>query len=168
MEPTVKPLVQLLELNEDLLLNCLEGVSEADARARPLPGANSIAFVAVHVVDARHFMARLLGQPIENPLQATLGEARTIEEVTTFPAVGELRAMWTGVARHVLRCLDSASAELLARPCGQPFPMGDATTVAALAFLAQHESYHLGQIALLRRGLGYPAMSYERRRPTTP
>jgi uncharacterized damage-inducible protein DinB len=31
-----------------------------------------------------------------------------------------------------------------------------------IAFLVQHDSYHLGQIAFLRKQLGKPAMSYAR------
>jgi uncharacterized damage-inducible protein DinB len=37
--------------------------------------------------------------------------------------------------------------------------------VGMLAFLGQHESYHLGQIGFLRRQLNKPAMSYTRRVP---
>jgi uncharacterized damage-inducible protein DinB len=42
----------------------------------------------------------------------------------------------------------------------QALPGADGTVLGALAFLAQHESYHVGQVALLRRQLGLPAMSY--------
>jgi len=35
--------------------------------------------------------------------------------------------------------------------------------MGGIAFAVQHESYHLGQIALLRRALGHPPMSYRRR-----
>jgi uncharacterized damage-inducible protein DinB len=31
-----------------------------------------------------------------------------------------------------------------------------------IAFLAQHDAYHIGQVAFLRRQLGRPAMSYAR------
>lgn len=86
--------------------------------------------------------------------------------MTSLPSVGELSAMWTAVADHVSRCLEATPAEVLARPSGHTFPTGETTILGALAFLVQHESYHLGQIALLRKGRGYPAMSYERR-PTS-
>ena len=36
-----------------------------------------------------------------------------------------------------------------------------------IAFLAQHDSYHLGQMGFLRRQLGKPAMSYARGAQTT-
>ena len=42
------------------------------------------------------------------------------------------------------------------------FPLGDSTRLGLIAFLVQHDSYHLGQIAFLRRQLGKPAMSYAR------
>jgi uncharacterized damage-inducible protein DinB len=29
-----------------------------------------------------------------------------------------------------------------------------------VAFLIQHESYHVGQMALIRKHYGYPAMKY--------
>jgi hypothetical protein len=38
--------------------------------------------------------------------------------------------------------------------------VGDRTLLGALAFLAQHESYHVGQLALLRKYAGLPAMRY--------
>lgn len=163
MDVRLRPLAQLLELNADLLLNCLHDLSESDASARQLPGANSIAFITAHVIDARHFMAQLLDRPIENPLQAALGAVKGIDEVTTLPSVGELSSMWVTVAGHVSHCLETTSGESLDRPSGHTFPVPDTTVLGALAFLVQHEAYHVGQVALLRKGLGYRAMSYERR-----
>jgi uncharacterized damage-inducible protein DinB len=37
-----------------------------------------------------------------------------------------------------------------------------------IAFLVQHDSYHLGQVAFLRRQLGKPPMSYARNVGLTP
>ena len=34
--------------------------------------------------------------------------------------------------------------------------------LALIAFLMQHDSYHIGQVAFLRRQLGKPAMVYTR------
>jgi uncharacterized damage-inducible protein DinB len=38
--------------------------------------------------------------------------------------------------------------------------VSDGSVLGAVAFLAQHESYHMGQLGLLRKALGYPPMSY--------
>jgi uncharacterized damage-inducible protein DinB len=36
----------------------------------------------------------------------------------------------------------------------------DGSVAAGLAFLLTHEGYHIGQMALLRKYLGHPAMAY--------
>jgi len=43
------------------------------------------------------------------------------------------------------------------------FPVADPTRLGTLAFLAQHDTYHIGQLALLRRFVGLKAMSYRER-----
>ena len=68
MEPQVAPLRAILELNTDLLLNCLDGLSDEEARRRLEGGGNTIAFLAAHLTDTRHFLANRLGHPLANPL----------------------------------------------------------------------------------------------------
>lgn len=160
MERTLAPVAEIFRLNTDLLLNCIADVSEAHAAERVLPGTNSIAFVAAHVVDARYFLAGLLGRAIPNPLARTLGHVTRIEEVDRLPGLAELRESWVSVSKHVEHGLATVSVGSLERPSPQKFPVQDASVLGGLAFLAQHESYHVGQISFIRKGLGYPAMVY--------
>jgi hypothetical protein len=44
MDPQVAPLATLFELNTDLLLNCLEGLTDAEAQRRLEAGGNSVTF----------------------------------------------------------------------------------------------------------------------------
>ena len=48
----------------------------------------------------------------------------------------------------------------LAGASGERFPGVPATLLGAIAFLVQHESYHIGQLAFVRKYLGRPSMSY--------
>jgi uncharacterized damage-inducible protein DinB len=161
MERSLAAVSEIFNLNTRLLLNCIVGVSDAHAAERMLPGTNSMAFVVAHVIDARHFVAKLLGKPTDNPLAAALDDVKRIEDVTVLPPLIELREMWFAVGKHLEDCLTAASADLPARPSPQTFPVGDDSLLGGIAFLAQHESYHIGQLALLRKALGYPPMSYE-------
>ena len=129
-------------------------MSDAHAAERVLPGTNSMAFVAAHVIDACFFAATILGGLVPNPLEATLGTVDRIEEVTSLPPPAELLAMWASVARRLEDALESDSAERLAAPSPRPFPVRDGSLLGGLAFLAQHESYHVGQLALVRKALG--------------
>lgn len=153
---------RLFALNADLLLNTLDGLSEEQANSPVVPEGNTIAFLVAHVIDSRHFLTALLGYPLPNPLEASLAGARSQAEVGTLPALPTLRAAWVAVSRHVEAVLASSDRVLLAQPCPQRLPGSDGTLDGGVAFLLQHDSYHLGQIAMLRRQHGLPAMSYQR------
>ncbi len=48
----------------------------------------------------------------------------------------------------------------LREPCAQQFPIEDRTLLGGVAFLLQHEAFHLGQLAFLRKALGLNPMRY--------
>jgi uncharacterized damage-inducible protein DinB len=153
---------RLFALNADLLLNTLDGLSEEQAGRPAVPEGNTIAFLVAHLTDSRHFLTTLLGHPLPNPLEASLAGARSLADVKTMPALASLRAAWVAVSRHLEAVLASCDRIRLEQPCTQRLPGSDGTLDGAIGFLLQHDSYHLGQIALLRRQHGLPAMSYHR------
>ena len=156
------PWARLLALNADLLLNSLDGLTTDQATTPVIAGGNTIAFLVAHLVDSRHFLARLLGAPIENPMERALEGAKSLAEVRGLPPLPALRAAWVEVSRHLDRALARIDRAQLEAQCEPRFPGGDGTLDGAIAFLVQHDSYHLGQIAMLRRQHGLPAMSYRR------
>jgi uncharacterized damage-inducible protein DinB len=160
MHPAVTPLATILRLNTELLLNCLVGLDDATATRRVTPATNSIAFLVAHLTDSRHFLASLIGAPLANPLADALAGARSLDDVARLPALAVLAEAWERVAAHLAVQVERLDTPALAAATPQRFPGGDGTVLGALAFLVQHDTYHLGQLALLRRQLGYPAMSY--------
>jgi len=64
------------------------------------------------------------------------------------------------VSDHLETVLGALTTERLDEPAPQRFPIDDETVLGEIAFLVQHDSYHIGQVALLRRQLGLPAMRY--------
>ena len=162
MHPSVAPLAAIYELNTDLLLNCLDGLTDDDARARLAGGGNSIAFLAAHLADTRHFIAARLEHPLHNPLSPYLADARTIDDIHAWPPLRQIRDAWLTIGDHLTSVLEHLTQETLAREATHRFPIADSTPLGFLAFLAQHESYHVGQAAFVRRQLGKPAMTYTR------
>ena len=159
MHPAVAPLARILRLNTDLLLNCLAEVTEEAANRRLTPSSNSIAFLVAHLVDSRHYLAQTLGVPLPNRLAPVLAGAKSLDDIAALPPLAELVACWEAISAHLAVQIERLDTPALAASAG-PVPGGDGTVLANLAFLAQHDAYHLGQVALLRRQLGYPAMSY--------
>jgi hypothetical protein len=150
----------MLRLNTDLLLNCLAGLDDAGARARLTPSTNSCAFLATHLADSRLFLAALIGAPLPNPLAAYLAGARTLDDIAGLPRLPEVRDAWEAISAHLAVRIERLDTPALAASTAQKVPAGDGTVLGLLGFLVQHESYHIGQLALLRRQLGLPAMSY--------
>jgi uncharacterized damage-inducible protein DinB len=162
MEAAVAPLAGILQLNTGLLRNCLANVSDDEARRRLAAGGNSMLFLAAHLTDSRHFLAARLARPLENPLTPYLEKARGIEDITDWPPLAEVLAAWQAVSAHLLAALAEIPAAELAIPNAHRFPVPDSSRLGMIAFLTQHDSYHLGQLAFLRRQLGKPAMAYSR------
>lgn len=159
MHSSVTPLAAIFRLNTELLLNCIRGMDDGQAGARPLPGQNSAAFLVAHLTESRHYLAELLGHPRPSPFAPAIARARGLDDAGPLPSLTELTGFWEAIAAHVAVELERLDTAALAR-AAPALPGSDGTLLGALAFLAQHESYHLGQLGFLRRAAGLPAMSY--------
>jgi uncharacterized damage-inducible protein DinB len=160
MNLRLAPLAEILRLNTRLLRNCLDGMSEAQAGARPSGATNSAAFVAAHVADARFFLLSVIGAPRPSPLAAYLEGARGIEDLERCPPLAEILAAWAEASDALSERLAAVTDAELDAPSPSRFPVDDRTVLGAVAFLVQHDSYHVGQLALLRKHAGLPAMRY--------
>ena len=160
MDPRIQPLDAILRLNTRLLVNCLDGLTDETARQRHAGGVNSATFIAAHVTDSRFFILRTLGGSRENPLSASLDKAKTIDDITDWPSLDTIRDAWRGVSEDIDAKLATMTGDELDAPVDARFPGVERTRLGALTFLVQHDSYHLGQLALLRKPAGLPAMTY--------
>ena len=165
MDPRVAPFARLLRLNAHLVRNCFVDVDDALAAARPLPAVNSMAFLLAHLVDARHTLLAVLGGAADNPLAPYLADARSLDEVRTLPPLADLLTAWSTIDEALAERLPVLAPSSMDAPSSPRVPGDDASVLGALAFLVQHDSYHLGQLALLRRTHGLPAMRYDAARP---
>lgn len=160
MHPVAAPLAAALRMHTRLYLNCLDGVDDEEAGRRPGERTNSLAFLALHLVDSRHFAARLLGVEAANPFAALLEGVSGIDGLARLPALAEIREAWGEVSAALEARLGTLTAEELGAPSPQRFPLDDPSLAGALAFLVTHDAYHVGQMALLRKYLGHAPMRY--------
>ncbi len=154
------PLVAVLELNTHLVLNCLEGMDDRTATRRVDDRTNNVALIAAHLVGARHFVARHLGADLGSPFGGDLDEVQSIEDVTVFPSLEAIREAWTLASKALLHRLASVEPGELPDMAPVPSPSPDGTFLGWLWFMVDHEAYHVGQLALLRKHFGLPAMRW--------
>ena len=150
----------MLRLNTRLFLNCLEGVDDELAARRPGPQTNGMGFLALHLLDARTHLGSVIGAEAGHPFAALLEGVRGIDELDRLPPLDEVRSAWERVSAAVADRLAELTEEEVLRPSPGDYPVEDATVLGAVAFLLQHDSYHVGQLALLRKHFGLGAMRY--------
>lgn len=151
-----------LTLNTRLLKNCLAGVDDQAAQMRINERTNHIAFIVCHLLDARCFLAGYLGVTAENPFKELLEGARGIDDMKEFPSLEQIVLAWQSVAEVLENRFTSITSAELKAQSSQAFPVEDQTVLSGIAFLLQHESFHIGQLALLRKHFGFGSMSYAR------
>ncbi len=131
----------------------LRSVSAAEAEARPVPGAHSIAEITAHLAAwTDEVTRRLEGMPAGEPREGDWPPSRA-----STPA--GWAAMTLGFAKAVAR-LEAVVAAL--PPSRWDLPVADArqpdaepvTHAQMVHGVIQHLAYHGGQIALLRRAGG--------------
>lgn len=160
MDARVAPLADILRLNTVLFRNCLDGLSDEQALTRPSNATNSAAFIAAHLASSRFFLLKTLGVGEADPLAAYLDGRQGIDDIAQLPPLREIQAAWTQGA-HLLRDrLDRLTSADMDAPSSIGFPLANGTLLGTLTFLVQHDSYHLGQLSLLRKYAGLPAMRY--------
>ena len=161
MDTRIAPLAEILRLNTVLFRNCLDGLSDEQAAVRPSGGTNSATFIAAHLASSRFFLLKTLGVQDVDPLAPYLGGRKGIDECAQLPSLRDIDAAWTKGA-HLLRDrLAALTAADIDSPSDLKFPLADGTLLGTLTFLVQHDSYHLGQLSLLRKYAGLPAMRYQ-------
>lgn len=156
----IAPLYEITTINTRLFRNTLAGVDDASAQRRPGPEGNNMTFIAVHLLDARAWMARCLGARYRHPFEDEFAAVTSIDDIDRFPALDSIVAAWNEVSEHLRERLVSVTDEEIERESEQEFPISDRSVLGGIAFLLQHESFHIGQLALIRRILGFGAMSY--------
>ena len=160
MDTRVAPLAEILRLNTVLFRNCLDELTDEQAARRPSGAPNSAAFVAAHLTNSRFYLLGALGVAEKDPLAPYLDGRKSLDQLERLPALSEIQAAWTQAA-HLLRDrLATLTPAELDGPSTVRFPLANGTLLGTLTFLVQHDSYHIGQLSLLRKYCGLPAMRY--------
>jgi uncharacterized damage-inducible protein DinB len=140
-----------------LKLNC-DGLTEDKSREHPIAGSSCVNWVLGHVLYIRSVFSGALGvKPETGPeLEAFYGRGTSGKvENGTGIALADLLAHYERNNPAILARIAELTPEELATIVNHP-AFGPKSLEQYLALLLMHESYHIGQLGLLRRGLGLP------------
>jgi uncharacterized damage-inducible protein DinB len=145
----------IFKTNTDLFKKATDGVQPADWFATPGDNSNHLMWLAGHVIANRGAVIKTLGGAWSTPWGAVFARGAKAAPPDQYPAVDEIRSAWNEVSARLLTAVADARAELLASPAPKGPPSFDGKIGGLVAFLALHETYHVGQAAYLRKWLEY-------------
>jgi hypothetical protein len=152
------PIATIFAFNEPFVSQAIEGLTHEELWRALTDFNNPLLWVAGHVVQTRAMVLQMLGEPAETGWGNLFDRGAKIGKPEEYPSGPEVaRAM-----REISPRLQAAIARLedghLSRPASLPIP-GLKTWSDELAFFALHDAYHVGQLAYIRKGLGYAGLA---------
>lgn len=159
MNASLKPLLSIYLVNSRLLSNSFKDVSEVLSLKRPNKKTNSMMFLLLHTMDARYYMLKELGVDIKNPFAKYVDWANTIEDIKDYPSLKKVLVEWENLESILIDTLYRVSAKKLKTKTKAEFP-GGTDILNMIAFLAEHEAYHVGQLAFIKKFLGLKAVTF--------
>ncbi len=150
-------------MHTQTFLNVLAGISEADAQKRIADKTNHLIWMAGNYVNVRYNVGAILGLPVEDPHQDLFYMGKALYTSKIYPTLEELLANFHDISPKVYQALldvnDDTLAESFPIDMGIPFVKEDKLNFIGMCI--GREDYLCGQMALVRRILDYPAMSYD-------
>ena len=153
MHPTIEPLAVQFALNTRWIENVFDSLTDEQAVERLNGRTNSLNFILGHVTAARYMVANLAGAGDEYPFAEHYGHGTTFDPDADYPALEEIRGAWEKITPVLMERLDKVEEAHLKAEAPLPFPVQENTIGNGIAFMAMHESYHVGQTGICRRAL---------------
>ena len=158
MNPQLKSVADIYSFNSLAMRPALSDLSDEEAGRRCRDGeGNSITFLVGHLLASRVGLLKRFGETTENPFGNLFGGSTAAQDAAAYPSISELASAWDDVADRLQATLESLTEEQL-REVAEGLPVPDQTARGATMFMAWHESYHLGQIGMLRVEMEKPSV----------
>jgi DinB superfamily len=155
MDQAIAAVSPLFHANDQLFHRALEGVKPQDLWRRPEDSSNPLIWIAGHLMTSRVSLTRLAGERIENPWSKIFTRGVTFDANVTYPEISDIVSLWDLTTHSLMKRLEELDDATLSEQASFPVPTGDKTKRGAIVFLNFHETYHIGQMAYLRKWLGY-------------
>ena len=156
MNNNIKSLGDIFDFNSLTISLALGDLSNDDAMRCARDGAgSSIAFLAGHLLSSRYGILKMLGAADENPYAEQYGQNA---EPNDDHNLEKMKADWGTTSALLTAALENATEDQILADAPGGFPVPDKTIRGGLMFLAWHETYHVGQVGLMRTEYGYPSV----------
>lgn len=155
------------QLLTDWYLSALDGIADTDGNKSIKNLTNSLEWIAGHLLVARYNNIKQLGGEIEpyahiekfiNPKIAPPRNNVAFNVDTKYPTLSECCNKWIEYSDIFIETLKKTDETILNKELPFNVLTGGKKLKDALKFLVLHETYHIGQMGIFRKALGYEPM----------
>lgn len=152
-------LLSLFDIQTGFLAKAITGISEEDMYNRLNTEANHLAWLTGSLVGQRFWMTAETNPGLKQTGYELFADHKGIQEGAKYPTKEEYLKDWemiSPIAREALRTIDDQKLD-------SEIDMGfmKMTYYEMITFTIYREASIIGQLALWRRLLGYPALKYD-------
>ncbi len=148
-------IANMFNTNAQAFEKATQGVPPDQWLVRPGNDSNHLAWITGHVVVHRAMVARILGFQWTAPWEKLFARGAKLVAPDQYPKPDELQRSFQEVSGKLTSALPKVSEELLRKPVPKDQPSLDGTAGGSIALLCLHETYHVGQLAYVRKWLGH-------------
>jgi len=156
--PAVKPVAFILAANDSLADRTFAGVKQDDLWTRPTAQTNSMLWIFAHMAAVRARMLNVLGDSYDPGLGEAFGRGAQVLDAASYPTREKISEASREVNARLFAKLATVGDAELSQEAKGPRPPSAQTVGEQLAFFALHDSYHVGQLAYVRKALGLPGV----------
>lgn len=151
-----KNAINLLKMSRMNTLGILKKIPEEHMLLRPVPGGNHALWIIGHLANVDDETLMLLSGDaprLDSTWKENFATGSTVRDgADGYPAPAELRKVFSSLRKDFSRWFDSLDEQqLLTTLPGRFEGVGD--HLAMCGFMAWHESYHCGQLSVVRKAL---------------
>lgn len=155
METDFSNISGMYKINTDIVNKAIARVSGEHWFLKPGDESNHLLWVLGHMVWARANTLKFFNEHVDIPGGSLFARGANLAAPEDYPNVDEIKSAWNEVSQKLLTTLASPPEEILGKPAPEFPPSFDGKISGNLAFLAFHDTYHVGQLSFLTKWLGY-------------
>lgn len=152
-------LVVLYDMHTDFLKRALDGITDGAAQSRLDTQANHITWLTGSLVQQRFEFSNCFGSEMQQTSHELFSNNQGIKDYFEYPPLADFILDWNRISPVMReRIVDLDTSDL-----NKEIDMGEMkmSYFDWFSFLIYREANIIGQIALWRRILGYPALKYD-------
>jgi uncharacterized protein YndB with AHSA1/START domain/uncharacterized damage-inducible protein DinB len=152
--PSIAPLAFIFAGNDSLADRTFLGVPPDDLWKRPTPQTNGMLWIFGHMAVVRARLLAALGDEFDPGLGDLFGRGAMPQDASAYPSREKINEAAREVSRRLFVKLATLTDADLSKAARGPRPHFVQTVGEQIAFIALHDSYHVGQLAYVRKALG--------------